>query len=180
MQSFEIDYFVNPQSGTISLVCPQPYFKDVNEIIFNINSIANGFVFPFAIEESGVPFGHYETVKEFNVFNGGDVQTGMKITMICNGSVKNPRIFNRVTRQMLGVKYEFVRGDELIFTTHNGNKTITLLRDATKINLFNSQMNGITWLQLDTGDNVFVYEADEGTDVYLDVYVEYATMYEGV
>ena len=54
------------------------------------------------------------------MFNGGDVQTGMKITMICNGSVKNPRIFNRVTRQMLGVKYEFVRGDELIFTTHNG------------------------------------------------------------
>lgn len=178
--SFEIDYFTNPQKGTISLVCPKPYFKDVNEIIFNINSIANGFVFPFAIEENGIPFGYYETVKEFNVFNDGDVQTGMKITMLCNGSVKNPRIFNRATRQMIGVNYEFVRGDEIIFSTYNGNKTITLIRDAKEINIFNSQMDNITWLQLDTGDNVFVYEADEGTDVYLDVYVEYATMYEGV
>lgn len=180
VQSFNINYFANPQNATINLVCPQPYFQDANEIIFSINSIVNNFIFPFSIEEQGIPFGYYETVKEFNVFNAGDVKTGMKITMLCNGTVENPRIFNRLTREMIGVNYEFIQGDELIFSTHNGKKTITLIRNATEINLFNYQMDNLTWLQLEPNDNVFVYEADNGTDVYLDVYVEYTNLYEGV
>lgn len=180
VQSFNINYFANPQNATINLVCPQPYFQDANEIIFSINSIVNNFIFPFSIEEQGIPFGYYETVKEFNVFNAGDVKTGMKITMLCNGTVENPRIFNRLTREMIGVNYEFIQGDELIFSTHNGKKTITLIRNATEINLFNYQMDNLTWLQLEADDNVFVYEADNGTDVYLDVYVEYTNLYEGV
>ena len=46
-ENVECDLFTNKEVMQISLLCPEPYFKDVQEIIDDISKILSKFEFPF-------------------------------------------------------------------------------------------------------------------------------------
>lgn len=180
VESFEIDYFAIQQTATVSILCPEPFFKDAEEVINEISLIIANFHFPFSITAEGpIPFSYYEQILEINVTNDGDVASGMTIEIRFTGAVKNPTIYNRETREEFGLNYTFQSGDFLTIETSRGEKAVTLTRGTEDINLFNYLTKESTWLQLETGDNVFTYEADSGED-FMEVRFIYRPFYEGV
>lgn len=181
VSDFNIDYFAQMQEATISILCPEPYFKDAEEIIAGVNLIIAKFTFPFAIEATKkVTLGEYEEVLEANVVNDGDVESGMVIEIHANGEVKNPVIYNRETTEFFGLDIELEQGDSVYINTTVGQKSVQLFRDAEYINIFNYIKQYSTWLQLAQGDNIFTYEADEDTTSNMDVTFTYRHLYQGV
>ena len=163
----------------ISIVCPECYFNAIDEIITGTSKIIPLFQFPFSIESKGIPFSEYEKNTETNVINDGTIETGMTIVFSAKGVVKKPKLFNRLTGKFFGLDYEMQAGDVITINTRKGSKSVSLLRDGINYNLFNYIMDGSVFLNLDVGDNIFVYEAEEG-DRYLDITFIHRNQFEGV
>ena len=175
------DYFAKKQTVTISMLCVEPYFKNINSIVNDVNSVVAKFHFPFAIEkEKPIPFSYIEQELEYNIYYEGDIECGIKIEISASGEVINPIIYNKQTRKYLGVNFTMQKGDKIEITTFRGNKTIRLLRNAEYTNIFNNIKENSSWLQLSNGDNIFTYEADEETTSKMSVRFIHQPLYEGV
>lgn len=179
VESAPIDLFTQNQEIQISILCPDPYFKAAQEIVEDIGVIINKFYFPFAIEEAGITFSEYDDILEKIVVNNGDTTKGIIMELKVTGDVKNPKIFNRETAEFLGLNIDLVEGDLVTITTIKGSKSVYLLRNGATTNIFNTLMKDITWLQLEPGDNVFTYEAEEGAE-FLNIIIRHIDNFEGV
>ena len=104
----------------------------------------------------------------------------MTVKIYVGGEVINPKIFNRETREFFGIDYTFKNGDEVTIATQEGQKSVTLLREGKTINIFNYISKSSTWLQLDIGDNVFTYEADENGADFMQIRFLHYPLYGGV
>ena len=181
VENFEIDYFAMKQTASISILCPEPYLKNAEELISEISLIIGNFHFPFAIAaEAPIPLSYYDDSLEINVLNVGDTQCGMTIEIRITGDVVNPVIYNRQTREFFGLDYTFKSGDVIYIETVKGNKSVQLLRDSEYINIFNYISKDSKWLQLEIGDNVFTYEAEDDGTTFMEVRFRYRPLYEGV
>lgn len=180
VESFEVDYFANKQTASISILCPEPYFKDAQEMVNDVNLVLGAFYFPFAIEASApIPFSYYGEISEINIENIGDIASGFQIEIVATGQVVNPRIYNRETTDFFGLDYTFQSGDVIYINTQQGSKEVQLLRGGQYINIFNSITKGSTWLQLETGDNILTYDGDGSSTDYMQVRFIYHPLYEG-
>lgn len=179
IENAPVELFTQNEAIQISILCPDPYFKNAQEIIEDIGIIINNFSFPFAIEEEGIPFSKYDEILEKTVVNNGDVEKGVIIEIRASGNVLNPKIFNRETAEFFGLNIELIEGDVVTITTIKGLKTVFLLRNAETINIFNNIMKDITWLQLAPGDNVFTFEAEKGIE-FLNIMFRHIDNFEGV
>lgn len=179
IESAPIDLFSERQEVQISILCPDPYFKNAEEIIEDMSLVISMFYFPFAIGDAGQTISQYDEVLEKVITNEGDVEKGMIIELQAAGEVKNPKIFNRDTTDFFGLNITMQKGDVITVSTIKGSKTVYLLRNGVVSNIFNNIMKDITWLQLEPGDNVFTYEASEGAD-YLNIIFRHTDNYEGV
>lgn len=181
------DFTVNPHeqmtTGQIVLVCPYPYFKDINIIIDDIASVISNFTFPFSLPEEGNPFSFFDTNVQKNIVNNGNIESGMKIELSSvGGSVVNPRIYNRENRKFIGLgtdekPFEMVAGD--LITIDTEEKKVSLYRDGKTTNIFNSLSKNISWLTLSPGDNIFTFETLTGEEFLLVSFV-HQDEYEGV
>lgn len=127
-----------------------------------------------------IVFGYVETVNNVTVTNGGTVEVGMTIELYAKAPVTNPKIYNYITNDFFGLDFSMQAADLITISTTAGNKTVTLLREGTETNIFNSITKGSTWLQLAVGGNEFVYTADSGGEDSLNVYMSHNDLYEGV
>lgn len=181
VQSIDIAYFAMKQIVTVAILCPFPYFKDAQEMIDDLSSLINDFHFPFSSTASPqIVFGHIESVNNVNVVNSGTVEVGMTIELYAMASVTNPKIYNYITNDYIGLDFEMQTGDQITINTTAGNKTVTLLRNGVTTNLFNYISQGSTWLQLEVGGNEFVYTVDSGSVSSLSVIMSHNDLYEGV
>lgn len=181
VSDMNIDYFANPQTVSISILCPEPYFKEAQEIVNGINATVNNFHFPCSITaEDKKPFSYYEEKLEVNITNEGDIESGMTIEIHASGQVDNPAILNRETREYFRLATSLQQGDTLYINTQKGKKSVQVFRDGEYVNLFNYVAEGSTWLQLQPGDNLFTYEADNESVVYMDINFVHEQLYEGV
>lgn len=181
VESIDIDFFAMKQTAAVSILCPEPYFKAAQSMIQEVSLILGAFHFPFAIEaEKPIPISYYGDIFEINVINVGDIACGLQVEIHMDGPVKNPRIFNRDTREYIGVNGDFDAGDIIYINTQRGNKEVTLFNEGKYVNIFNSLAKGSTWLQLETGDNVLTYDAEGSSTDYMRVRFVYSPLYEGV
>lgn len=181
VENIMCDYFAKKQTVTISMLCVEPHFKDINNVVNDVNSVIAKFHFPFAIEkENPIAFSYIEQKLERNIFNAGDVECGLKIEISANDIVVNPVIYNKKTRQYIGIDFTMQKGDKIEITTHRGNKNVLLLRNAEYSDILNNLKQGSSWLQLDSGDNIFTYDADEETISKMSVRFTHQPLYEGV
>lgn len=175
--------FENPVPCQISIICPDPWLKDVEETINSINTVQPKFRFPFAIVDP-IPFSTFEQIQILNLINQGNIGCGCTISIKARGNIKNPIIYNRETREYIGLgtndnPFNMQSGDEVIITTHTNNKKVKLIRNAVETNLFNYLKPGSTFLKINAGDNIFTYEADDGNE-YIDIVFRHYSNYEGV
>lgn len=167
----------------VQLYCPDPFLKDIEEHKKEIALWRGDFHFPLSILQStGITMGHREPSLIVNVNNKGHIKTGMRIEFKARGTLKNPSLFNVNTREFIKINKGMVAGEKIIINTNQGNKKIVSVLNGVTTNILNYidvVGGGNTFLQLDVGDNLLRYDADEGLD-NLEVNIYYNNNYLGV
>lgn len=181
ISSIDITMFEMKQVVTCSILCPSPFFKDAQEMINELSSVISAFHFPFASPaEPELLFSFIDPVANVVIANSGDVETGLIIEIYAIAAVSNPKIYNYMTGEFIGLNFTLEAGDLITIDTRSGEKTITLLRDGEITNIFNSLMKNSIWLQLESNGSVFTYDVGTGEPANLAITIKHYTLYEGV
>ena len=101
VESLTIDQFQMLTTCQISVLCPDVWWKDVEEMINSIDTVKGNFYFPF-YRVNPEPFSTYETIQILNLINKGDIASGMEIEIFARGTIVNPMIYNRETKEFIG------------------------------------------------------------------------------
>lgn len=180
IESIDGDLYSDAEQMQISIICPDPYFKDTETGHYTFSNVVSLFQFPFAIEETpGIPISQLNAFVRIAVNNNSDDETGVLIHMIANGAVTNPTIYNTTTNENFSLDITLQNGDEINIDTRRGKKSVTLTRNAVTTNILNDMTQDSEWLNLIVGDNIFTYTAASGAQ-NLDITVYLQPVYEGV
>ena len=182
VQTLEVSPFTQKQVAQISILCPNPYFKDVETIIKSISKAIAGFTFPFSINiDEPVEFSSLQLEKITTIINESESKTGLIIDVRFIGIVNKLEVRNVNTGENFIIDYKFIKNDKLVINCNRGNKSVILTRNAVEYNLIPYVESGSTFFQLEIGDNNFSYLADDGsTDMLVDIYFKYYKVYLGV
>lgn len=167
----DLPRFTQGCTMAVTLYCAMPYWVDSEAVQAEISPIINMHHFPVSFPEEGIVLGTFDNDLSQHLVNRGDVETGMKITMIATGEVVNPRLTAEDGR-FIGINDTLQENDEVIINTVKGEKSIT----KNGVNILNKIAEGSHFLQLQTGDNRFTISADEGVNsIYFTL--EYKRLY---
>ncbi len=173
IETNEIGLFSMNETAQISIICPNPYWRDVTPLEITFSTVTSGFEFPFAIEEEGIEFGIISGTGT-QIVENGDIETGLIIefTAVAN-QVLNPKFYNRTTQETMTIDYDMLAEDVIRINTNRGSKSVTLIRNGVKLNIINKFAAGSDWVTLAPGQNIISYDSDEGLDnLYVRVYAE--------
>lgn len=153
----------------ITGTCPNPLFTNTNESSLIFATTVPMFHFPLVISESspekGVIFGSRTDSLIANVFNSGSVTSGMRIVFKANGTVVNPKLINVNTQQQFILNKTLIAEEEVEVNTNIGEKSIKgKIGNSSYSNYYMYKDIDSSWLQLDVGDNLFRYDADDGLE----------------
>lgn len=181
VETCECDFFTNNEIMQISIICPNPYFKGMEEIVDDISKSIAAFEFPFAIDSTGIEFSTIDNSKITNVYNNSESETGVIIVIDVLNNCDKIQIKNVSTGETFTLNYNFLEDDKITIDTNKGSKSISLLRNAQTINLFSGLTSDSTFFQLSIGDNYFSYLVDNGTnDDAIHIVFKHYTLYGGV
>ena len=170
----------NPLKFLVNLYCPDPFFKDVTETRTDVSTEIGGFEFPLEIPTEGLELSIRTINYITNIYNGGSVETPIRVVLRAIGTVENPIIENLDTGEYIRVKRTLSKGDVLEINTEFGNKRVEIIRDdGSRENVFNYIDYKSKFFSIDSGDTRLKYGADLG-DSNLDVYIYYTPRYLGV
>lgn len=162
VETVECDIFTNDERMQISILCPSPYFKGVEEIITDVSKIIGSFTFPFSIDLPGIEVSTLDVSRVTNVLNQSESSTGVIIIIDISEAVQTIQMNNVTTGEIFTLEYAFAARDRVMIDTNKGNKSVVLQREAVTFNLFTAVKKGSTFFQLEAGDNQFGYTVDGG------------------
>ena len=165
----------------INLLCPSPYFMDINETIATLQNWDKLLEFPLEIiDEEGIEFDNRNESTSIEIINNSHIPYGMTITFIANGQVVNPILKNNSTGEQLKLNYTLDTGERIVVTTYNNEKSIVHIESTgIETNINNSLVFGTKFLQIPNGVNKYVTDAEEGL-ANLDCSISYYNYYEAV
>ncbi len=164
VEVIECDLFTNKQVAQVSLLCPQPYFKAVNDLVSYFSDISALFSFPFSVGANGTEVSSITRNVRKSIINTGDVESGLIIDLYAVGEVVNPVIYDVFERTHIKLMFTMLAGDRIVINSNVGSKSITLIRGGISYNIMGNMYPDSTWLKLGAGDNVFTYQCDSGAD----------------
>jgi predicted phage tail component-like protein len=163
VEAIEGDLFTKSQQLQISIICPKPFFKGLNDIYYNMSAVIGLFEFPFSIPAEGVEFSRIEKSIVASVFNSGDVETGLKFEFRAKGTVINPIVYSVADpSQYFKINIAMQNSDVIKVNTNKGEKSVTLTREGVTTNIMNLIDRNNKWFILDVGENQFTYTCDQG------------------
>lgn len=163
----------------IPLTCCSPFWREEIEAKKDIAAWIASWEFDFEIKEEGIELGYREPSVIVNVYNEGDVKSGMRVEFRAVGTVVNPMILNVNTQEYIKMITTMEAGDVITINTAYGSKGATLIREGEVEDYFRHIDVDSTFIQLDIGDNVFRYDAEDGiTNMEATIY--YNNKYLGV
>lgn len=163
------DIFSEDESNQVSILCPNPYFYS-DDTITVFSGIEQLFEFPFendSLSENLIEMGAYTNDFNKEIYNNGDVDTGIRCLIHCLGSVENISIINATSREIMTIDTSKIAsglgsGDEILVSTVKGDRYITLQRNGIFYNILNALDKDTDWPQMYRGRNVFRYTATSG------------------
>ena len=168
------------QSVLLQFIATDPFIYSAESVRADIALWVPAFEFPLEIPEEGIEMGYRSPSLIVNVNNDGQESTGMMIRFNALSEVVNPSLLNVNTYEELKLNFTMQPGDVIEISTYRGKRSIILTRNNVETNIFNSlAFETSTFLQLEVGDNLFRYDADEGLD-YLEVSMTYTPRQIGV
>lgn len=180
VEVLEGDLFVQREQIQISIICPRPYFEDLETLYTELSRIVRKFEFPFSIEENEpIPFSEIVDYPLCTINNGGDVASGCIMTVTFTANVTGLTIYNSTSQTFIGFNYIFAAGDTLTINTNTGQLSAIVTRSGQNVNILNYLTEGSTWFKLSPGDNNFTYSTSIGGEA---VRIVFATtnLYGGV
>lgn len=170
----------------ISAIAADPLFKKAVEDKVAAASTKALFHFPLMINvvDNGFPtimFGLRQPSLIIDVYNSGAVTTGIKMVFKALGTLKNPSLINVNTQEFFKINKTMTTGEVIEVDTTIGQKKIIGKLNGEEYNYFKYRDFDSTWLQLQVGDNLFRYDADEnidGLEVYIYFYNRYLEVQE--
>ena len=185
VENIDIDEKGVCRNAVISLICPDPFFKDPADTTVTMAGWEPRFEFIHEftdeLEEFGVRVA--ELVKNIENDSAADY-IGIEVIMEAIGAVRNPALYH--AQQEIHIKigtpefpFDMETGDVVRITTGTNEKNIYLIKDGEtkKINEYLDEES--EFIQLVHGSNTFIYDADQGVD-YLNVTIMYRFRYLGV
>ena len=195
----------NYQDFSISLLAPDPFFKDIEgietDLVTWIPNLEFDAVEGFSTEqtpntwietavgsegfeefESGIgvgepiEFGYRLTKQIVEIENIGDVDAPIRVVFRAHGQVEKPYIQDVETREMIRINKTLKAGDVLEIITELGNKNVYL--NGQKAHHYLDFLNS-TWIQLKPGTNLIKYGAENGVEL-LECRLFYTPRYLGV
>lgn len=167
---------------TIQLLCLNPFWREETETRKDIAAWIGSFEFPVpnGLElHNSWEIGFRQPSLIVNVFNSGDVKSGIRIEFRALGELTNPQLLNLNTREFIKLNIEFQAGDVLTVSTGYGEKTVKLTRGGITSDAFRYLDIDSSHLQLAVGDNLFRYFADTNME-NLEVSIYHNNLYLGV
>lgn len=152
------------QDGLLQFTANDPYIYESTVQSVDVATWIGAFEFPLEIPEEGIEMGYREESLIANVKNDGQESTGMLIRFRANGTVVNPSLINVNTYEEFKLNYTMLGGDVIEVSTYPGRKTITLIRNNVRSSIFHARQLLSKFLQLEVGDNLFRYDAENGQD----------------
>lgn len=184
VEDIDIDEDGVCRNAVISLICPNPFFKDPADTTVIMAGWEPCFEFTHEfkdeLEEFGVRIA--ELVKDIENDSAADY-IGIEVIMEALGAVRNPALYH--VQQDIHIKigtkeypFDMEPGDVLRITTGTNEKNVYLEKDGktTKINGYLEEES--EFIQLVHGSNTMIYDADEGID-HLNVTIKYRFRYLG-
>lgn len=179
VESMTVGIFEQKQMVQISVICPNPFFANLDAIKQDFSVIHALFEFPFSIEEAGIPFSYIAADEEVNIQNLGDITTGMIIEFRATGAVTDPIIYNTGINKFMKLNVTMADGDVIQINTNKGQKGVLEVSGGTVTNILNKLDPTSTWLTLEPVDNIMMFTATEGA-INLQCSVFHDYLYEGV
>ncbi|GGE58650.1 phage tail family protein [Priestia taiwanensis] len=152
------------QDGLLQFSANDPYIYSQTETKVDIAVWNSSFEFPLETPVTGIEFGYRSPSLIVNVLNEGQDSTGMMIRFKATGTLKNPNLINVNTYESLKINTTMLSGDVIEVSTYKRKKSVKLIRNNIETNIFNRLDLESKFLQLETGDNLFRYNADTGID----------------
>lgn len=169
VESIEMPRFSNAVTMQVSLYCSQPYWEDVENTITEIAEVIDKhyftddpgdmLAFDLFTNNGYIVFGEYDAKRTKTIINDGDVSVGMYIHIIALGGVTNPVLY-KSNGEYIGADVTMETNDEIIINTSKGEKSITMNGE----NILSKLKRGSTWIQLDTGDDDYTIDSEDGTE----------------
>lgn len=180
IEDHDNDYFTDNEVVSLAILCENPYWKDLQEIITEITNLLAQFTFAFAIDSYGIPFSTIRDSNATSVFNYG-AETGIRLTINCKGTVKNITIYDATdSSRRLAIKTTLGEGWLVEIDTTASPKTVKAYKpDGSVINLMRYISHNPTWFTLKKGNNSFAFMADDGQS-NMEVSVAFTNSYLGV
>lgn len=152
------DLFVQREKIQISIICPRPYFEDLETIYTELSKIVRKFEFPFSIEEDEpIPFSEIVDYPLCTINNGGDVACGCIMTVEFTLQVTTLTIYNTTDQTFIGFNYPFYAGDTLTINTNTGQLSAIVTHNGQNTNILNYLIANSTWFKLQPGANNFTF-----------------------
>lgn len=179
VETLEGDLFVQQEQMQISIICPRPYFEDLEYIYGEISTILKLFEFPFSIT-TPIPFAEILDTPLATILNDGDVETGMTMTIAISGAVTGLTLYNTTTQQFFGLNYSFQDQDVITICTMLGQLSVMLTRSGVQQNLLNYVTADSNWIKLAVGDNNLTYTTTNSSADDVKVTIQAVTLRGGV
>ena len=176
VQSIEIPPNAQTLRGSITLICPNPYFRAMDGETAMIAGSQSLFKFKYHFPNTSFYISKRISSLYATVYNDGEADTGCTITFKANAEVVNPALINVATREEARLNLTMAGGDIVKITTEKGKKKILLTHAGIESNIFNRMVYPFTFFQLAQGQNTFKYEADSGAQS-LDIDISWASRF---
>lgn len=150
------------QDGLLQFTANDPYIYESATQVVDVATWIPMLQFPIVIPEEGVAFGKRIESLIANVYNGGQETIGMLMRFRAFGTVVNPSLINVNTYEEFKLNFTMQGGDVIEVSTYQGRKSITLIRNNVRSNIFHARKLLSKFLQLEIGDNLFRYDAENG------------------
>lgn len=181
VESIEVNPFSRSEIMQISIICPNPYFRDEQRMTDTFKKVVEQFEFPFAIAKEGIPFSYINNETALIINNSSERETGMTIDINFIASCNKILIRKLSTGERFTLNHSFLAYDRVLIDTNKGSKSIKLIRNAAESNLFTAMAAGSVFFQLELGDNIFDYSIDDGEhNERAEVQFKYNFLYGGI
>lgn len=191
VETNEPDIFSQREGCSISIICPDPYFKgqSAKETVFT--GLEKAFTFPFSnnsVEEPLLILGRRKNSKSKVIVYNGEESRGVQIIMDFIGPVGDIDIYHNNASEHFGIKTNKIQignvtgllyGDQIILSTIKRKKNLTLIRNGHEYKILKTIDKNVTWFELNKGNNLFSYSVDSGSE-NMEFKVVTETIYKGV
>ena len=159
------------QKALLFLVCPNPYWQDINPIVTKLQDFVGNFFFPISFPASFSIRGD-----EKNLLNEGHAPTPIKVTF--RGEAVNPMITKVSTGEFIRINRTIPAEHSLVITTDFDYRTVRI------VDPYGNEKNAMgyidldgTFFSLDVGENNLKFITSGGNP---EVFIEYRNLYLGV